>query len=339
MSIDDDVPVRHGIPASPRSRRWLNSKTLEASALPIAWVIVIVIFGALMPTIFLTKANFSSILASQAVLVVVHTGLAVVLTLRRLRPLGRLGCRTLEHGHRDPEREPPAAGRRRDPVRPLAGLAVGVVNGLFVVLLQIDSLIVTLGMGTFVSGIVLWISHSNTISGISNNLVKPVIVWRLLGIPLKFDYAMIVAVVIWYVFRYTPVGRRLLVVGRAQCRPTQWNPGGHRPLGGVDDVQLDCGVRRRPLHRHVRCGGPDIGPGVAATGLRRRLPRCDHHQSRQIQSMGNRDRGLLPGYRHHGSATTRCRELRAESLLTVAPSSSAVSFSQIVRRRRGAGPR
>ena len=34
----------------------------------------------------------------------------------------------------------------------LAGLVVGVLNGLFVVLVQIDSLIVTLGMSTFVSG-------------------------------------------------------------------------------------------------------------------------------------------------------------------------------------------
>ena len=60
-----------------------------------------------------------------------------------------------------------------------AGLLVGVLNGLFVVLVQIDSLIVTLGMSTFVSGIVLWITGSNTLSGISNDLVRPVIVWRL----------------------------------------------------------------------------------------------------------------------------------------------------------------
>ena len=56
-----------------------------------------------------------------------------------------------------------------------------MLNGLFVVLVQIDSLIVTLGMSTFVSGIVLWITGSNTLSGISNDLVRPVIVWRMLG--------------------------------------------------------------------------------------------------------------------------------------------------------------
>ena len=98
----------------------------------------------------------------------------------------------------------------------VAGLLVGVLNGLFVVLVQIDSLIVTLGMSTFVAGIVLWISGSNTVSGISNDLVRPVIVWRMLGVPLEFYYALIIAVGVWYVFRYTPLGRRLLVVGRSR---------------------------------------------------------------------------------------------------------------------------
>jgi branched-subunit amino acid ABC-type transport system permease component len=98
----------------------------------------------------------------------------------------------------------------------LAGLLVGVVNGAVIVLLEIDSLIVTLGMSTFVSGLVLWMSGSNTVSGISEHLVNPVIVWRLAGIPFEFWYAMAVALIVWYVFRYMPVGRRLLVVGRGR---------------------------------------------------------------------------------------------------------------------------
>ena len=40
--------------------------------------------------------------------------------------------------------------------------------------------------------------------------------WRFLGIPLSFYYAMVVATLAWYVFTYTPVGRRLLVVGRGR---------------------------------------------------------------------------------------------------------------------------
>ena len=54
--------------------------SLEALALPIAWVVVIVIFSVLRPGTFLSSANFASILASQAVLVVVSLALVIVLT-------------------------------------------------------------------------------------------------------------------------------------------------------------------------------------------------------------------------------------------------------------------
>jgi ribose transport system permease protein len=39
---------------------------------------------------------------------------------------------------------------------------------------------------------------------------------RLFGIPLAFYYAILMAAVIWYVFGYTSVGRRLLFVGRGR---------------------------------------------------------------------------------------------------------------------------
>lgn len=197
-------------------RRWLNGKSLEALALPIAWIVVIALFGFLRPDTFLTSENFSSILASQAVLVVVTLGLVVVLTggdydlsIASVVGLSGMIIAILNVNHHVPIGVAILAGLG-------AGLLVGFVNGFFVVVLQIDSLIVTLGMSTFVSGIVLWISNSNTLSGISTNLVNPVIVWRFAGVPFEFYYAMSLAIAIWYVYRYTPVGRRLLVVGRSR---------------------------------------------------------------------------------------------------------------------------
>ena len=52
-----------------------------------------------------------------------------------------------------------------------AGLLVGAVNAALVVVVGIEFIIATLGMGSLVSGITFWISHSNLISGISNTLV------------------------------------------------------------------------------------------------------------------------------------------------------------------------
>lgn len=197
-------------------KRFVNGKSLEALALPIAWLAVVILFGILRPDTFLTTANMSSILASQAVLVVVTLALVVVLTcgdydlsVASVVGLSGMLIAILNVNHGVPI-------GLAILVALTAGLLVGFINGLFVVLLEIDSLIVTLGMSTFVSGVVLWISDSNTISGISADLVRPVIVWRVLGVPLEFYYAMIIALAVWYVFRYMPLGRRLLVVGRSR---------------------------------------------------------------------------------------------------------------------------
>ena len=197
-------------------RARLSGQYLEALALPLAWVVVIIVFGVLKPDTFLSWANMSSILASQAVLVVVTLGLIVPLTagdydlsVASVVVLSAILIAILNVNYGWPIGLAILAALA-------AGVAVGIVNGAIVVLLEIDSLIVTLGMSTFVSGIVLWISGSNTISGISQSLVQPVIVWRFLTVPVEFYYALGVAILVWYVFRYTPVGRRLLVVGRSR---------------------------------------------------------------------------------------------------------------------------
>jgi ribose transport system permease protein len=98
----------------------------------------------------------------------------------------------------------------------VTGALVGVINAAFILYFRIPSLIVTLGTGTFISGVVLWISGSNTISGIDNGLVSWVVVRRLFGIPLAFYYALILSVLIWYFLGYTTAGRRLLFVGRSR---------------------------------------------------------------------------------------------------------------------------
>jgi len=98
----------------------------------------------------------------------------------------------------------------------IAGGLVGAVNALFVLYFGIHSLIVTLGTGYFINGIILWVSNSATIAGVSMGLVKGVILTRVFGIPIGFYYALILAAIIWYVFQHTSLGRRLLFVGRGR---------------------------------------------------------------------------------------------------------------------------
>ena len=185
-------------------------------ALPVAWLGVIALFGALEPDTFLTSANFQGIFGSQAVLVVATLGLLFPLTagdydlsIASTLTLAAMVVALLNAEHGWPVGLAIVAALA-------AAAIVGIVNGALVALLDLESLVVTLGSGTFVSGVVLWISDSNTIGGISDALVDPVIAWELLGIPLAFFYGVALCAGVWYVFEYTPLGRRLLFAGRGR---------------------------------------------------------------------------------------------------------------------------
>jgi ribose transport system ATP-binding protein len=185
-------------------------------ALPLAWVAIIIIFGAIEPSVFLTASNFQTIFSSQAVLAVIALGLIVPMTagdydlsIASVTGMSAMIIAVLNvlHGW------PVALAIL---VAFAASLMVGVVNGFVTVIFGIESLIVTLGMGTFVAGLTLWISNSDTVSGISQNLVNPIVVWRFLGIPVEFYYALGVALILGYMMEFFPVGRRLLMVGRGR---------------------------------------------------------------------------------------------------------------------------
>ena len=188
----------------------------ERFGLIVVLMILIAIFGALRPDTFLTWQNISTILGSQAILVIVTLGVIVSLTandfdlsIANTLSLSSLTVAILNVNHGWPLGVAVAAALA-------VGAVVGLVNGFFIVVFRIHSLIVTLGVGTFLHGIGLWASESQTISGIDPFLSDIVIVKRLFGIPLIFYYAILLAALVWYVFEYTAIGRRILFVGRGR---------------------------------------------------------------------------------------------------------------------------
>ena len=200
-----------------RLKAHLNpQEVVERFGLLVAWGVVILIFGVVEPRTFLTSGNFSTILGSQAVLVVLTLGLLIPLTAGDydLSVASVLSLSAMMLGVMNAQNHIPIL------LAILAALAmgalVGLVNGWFVMFFGIDPFIVTLGTGTVISGIVLWISNSMTISGISQGLVNIVVVDSFLGIPLEFYYGLALTIVLWYVFEYTALGRRILFVGRGR---------------------------------------------------------------------------------------------------------------------------
>ena len=209
-SLDADAASRPG--AGLR----LLVKRAEQFGLVVVWLALIAVFGALRPDTFLTWPNLSTILGSQAVLVVVTLGLIIPLTandfdlsIAFVMTLSSMTVAVLNVNY--------GVGIGWAILAALAiGVAVGAINGLLITVFRIHSLIVTLGTGTFIHGFTLWMSDSMTISGISPSLMDAVIVDRLFGIPLEFYYAIGLAALIRFDTDYTARGRRIPFVGRGR---------------------------------------------------------------------------------------------------------------------------
>jgi ribose transport system permease protein len=198
-----------------RSSRIEIGAYVERYGLIIIFALMLGGFALAAPGRFLTWSNVSTVLGSQAVLVVITLSLVITLTtdLYDLSAASVLVFSSMLIAVLNVNLGFPVG------VAVLIalgmGLVVGLINSYFVVKIGINSLIVTLGVGTVLNGLTLWISNSQTISGISDQLVNCVVVYRLFGIPLEFYYGLLACVLLWYVFDYTAIGRQILFVGRS----------------------------------------------------------------------------------------------------------------------------
>jgi ribose transport system permease protein len=93
-----------------------------------------------------------------------------------------------------------------------ASLLVGLINGLLVVIVGVNSVIVTLGMGSIAYGVALLISNQETIAGLNPSL-SVVDVGHFLGLPALFWYGVILVAIVGYIMSGTPLGRHMLFVG------------------------------------------------------------------------------------------------------------------------------
>jgi ribose transport system permease protein len=192
------------------------AKIIERYLVLIAWGVLVLIFGVVEPSTFLTSNNLATIFGSQAVLVIVALGLIVPLIAGDydLSVGGVLTLSTMIIGVVNSEHR--VSILLAILLALAVGAVIGAVNAGFILVFGIDPFIVTLGTGTVALGITLFISQSQTIAGISPALVNAVVVNRLFGIPLEFYYGLGLCVVIWYVLRFTALGPRLLAVGRGR---------------------------------------------------------------------------------------------------------------------------
>lgn len=177
-----------------------------------ALLILVIVFGILEPKTFLSQANASSILGSQAILLIIALGLTVCLTVNEFdlsigatAGLGQVVFAILAVKNGVPM-----------PVAFLAALAVGaivgIVNAFVVVSLGVSSFITTLGMAALLDGLSVKFTNSATIPGIPQSLVSFTRT-EIFGLQAVFWIGLGATIILWYVLRFTPVGQQLYFTG------------------------------------------------------------------------------------------------------------------------------
>jgi ribose transport system permease protein len=186
----------------------------------LAFVLLIVVFGALRPDTFLSSGNIFSILNNQAVLAIVACGLTLVL-------LGgefdlSIGAVMTFAGALSAGL---VANQGMSPLLAIAlvlviGALIGAANGVLVTVFQVPALIATLAMATILEGLTLWYTNGETIFAGLSGTYTGVGRWSLGQLQAPVVYLAVIGLVLWVLLNYTVPGRYLHAIGgnRAAAR-------------------------------------------------------------------------------------------------------------------------
>jgi ribose transport system permease protein len=94
----------------------------------------------------------------------------------------------------------------------IAGGLVGLVNGILVTKVKIDSFIATLGMSSVLLAVIAWVSSSQQILGVGSSL-EGLGTTEVFGLTLPVYLMLAVGLVVWYLLERTPLGRRVYATG------------------------------------------------------------------------------------------------------------------------------
>lgn len=195
--------------------RWSLGRIMSTYNLPMILVVVFIIFSLLLPKSFPTLFNIRSLLNSQSVVILLSLAVMIPIAAGHFDlsvgyNVGLLHILTI--GFITKEGVP----------WPLAillvlmiGSLIGLVNGLLVTRVGIDSFIATLGVGNILYGIAFWYSGGKQVIGtLPEGFLK---INSSIGfLPTTFFITLILAVLIYIVMEYLPIGRFFYFLGANQ---------------------------------------------------------------------------------------------------------------------------
>lgn len=200
-------------PATPRRPSWMAPGQLLAKyALILVWALLALGYAVKMPDTFATTATFQAIFGSQsALLILALASLATLvagefdLSFASIMGLAAtiLPVLTTLHGVPIWLSCLVAMG---------AAVLCGATNAFFVVVLDVPSLVVTLGSASFFLGLSELIGSGSSVA-LYDDTFNNLVTYRVLGLPVSFYFGVLLTLVFAYVLSWTPLGRHIAFVG------------------------------------------------------------------------------------------------------------------------------
>jgi ribose transport system permease protein len=181
--------------------------------LVILTVLLALLFSILLPDTFPTILNLRSIISDKAIIAILSLGVMIPMATGKIDltvgygiVLWHILALSLQTKYHFPW---PVAVL----VVLLLGAGIGFVNGLLVEVAQIDSFIATLGTGTILYAIAMWYSQGRQIIGIAPESFYDLNNASLFGLPITGFYVLGLAIALWLMLEYLPIGRYFYAIG------------------------------------------------------------------------------------------------------------------------------
>ncbi|MCH4550141.1 ABC transporter permease [Rhizobium changzhiense] len=188
-------------------------RLIPVYGLVILTVGLIVIFSILLPETFPTVLNVRSIVSDKAIIALLSLAAMIPMASGRIDltvgygiVLWHILAISLQTAYGLPW-----------PVAVVIVLALGIltgfINGLLVEVAKIDSFIATLGTGTVLYALALWHTGGRQVVGVLPDGFYALNGTMLFGLPITGFYVLLIAICMWIVLEYLPIGRYLYAIG------------------------------------------------------------------------------------------------------------------------------
>ena len=215
-TINEPTSAQEAAPIKPRERTRgesiaLITGRLERYGVLFAWVAVALLFSVLLPKTFPNPSTLRLIFGTQTVILFATIGLMFSLavgefdlSMGSMVGFGGSMLVVLNGTHHWPAWAAVA-------MTLTISFLFGCINAFLAVYIGVQSIIITLGTGTLLTGLTLAVTGSHVVTGMSSSLVN-LISFQFLGLPLPFYLALLLTVVAWFILQHTPLGRRMIFV-------------------------------------------------------------------------------------------------------------------------------